>query len=163
MLRVGVVADTHDLVRPELIEALAGVDQLLHAGDVCSAATLEALATIAPVTAVRGNNDRGPWAEALPEACTAQLEDVRVWLCHDRADLARLPPLPGTHLIVVGHSHRPLEDLHDGIPLLNPGSPGRRRFSLPVACARLTVEGARFGIEPIELDVAPPQRRRGRA
>lgn len=163
MLRVGVVADTHDLVRPELIEALAGVDRLLHAGDVCSAGTLEALAALAPVTAVRGNNDRGPWADALPEACTAELEDVRVWLCHDRADLARLPPPPGTDLIVVGHSHRPLEDLHDGIPLLNPGSPGRRRFSLPVACARLEVDGARFSIERIELAVAPPQRRRRRA
>ncbi|MEE4361626.1 MAG: metallophosphoesterase family protein [Pseudomonadales bacterium] len=158
MLRVGVIADTHDLIRPELLDALAGVELVLHAGDLCSEDTLTALGQLAPVIAVRGNNDRGAWALALPEARAVDLEAVRIWLCHDRADLRRLPPPEGTDLIVVGHSHRPTIDRHQGLPLLNPGSPGRRRFSLPVCCAQLHIDGSRYEIEPITLTVAPGRR-----
>lgn len=167
MLTVAVLADTHDLVRDELRAALAGADRVLHAGDLCSPAVLDALATIAPVTAVRGNNDRGSWADALPEATLIELEQVRVWLCHDRADLIRLPPPPATDLVVVGHSHRPVlepADAASGRPaMLNPGSPGRRRFSLPISCAKLHVDGRRWQAGIITLDPAPktPRSRAG--
>ncbi|MEE4298547.1 MAG: metallophosphoesterase family protein [Pseudomonadales bacterium] len=159
MTELGIVADTHDLVRPELLDALAGVDAILHAGDVCRAATLAALEALAPVTAVRGNNDREPLAAALPEARAVQVEDVVLWLCHDAADLERLPPPAAASVVVVGHSHRPVLRETPGYLLLNPGSPGRRRFSLPVSCARMTVDGDRFDARLLELAVAPPKRR----
>lgn len=164
MIEIGVVADTHDLVRPELLEALTGVEAILHAGDVCRAETLAPLQAVAPVTAVRGNNDVEPFAGTLPEARAVQFDEVVIWLCHDAADLARLPPPPEARVVVVGHSHRPLVREDEHWLLLNPGSPGRRRFSLPVSCARLTVDGARFEARLVELDVPPPKRSpRGRS
>jgi putative phosphoesterase len=158
-MEIGVVADTHDLVRPELLAALEGVDAIIHAGDICREQTLAALSTLAPVTAVRGNNDVTPFAATLPEARAVRFDEVVVWLCHDAADLGRLPPPTETDLVVVGHSHRPALRQQTDHVLLNPGSPGRRRFSLPVSCARLTVDGRRFEATLVELDVPPPKRR----
>lgn len=153
------IADTHDLVRPELLEALAGVDAILHAGDVCRAETLAALETLAPVTAVRGNNDEEPFATTLPEARSVQVEEVVLWMCHDAAHLERLAPPAETRVVVVGHSHRPVLRETPEYLLLNPGSPGRRRFSLPVSCARVTIDGDRFQARLVELAVAPAKKR----
>lgn len=162
MTELGIVADTHDLVRPELLEALAGVDAILHAGDVCRRETLDALAALAPVTAVRGNNDLAPLAGALPEARAVQVEDVVLWMCHGVADLERLAPPPEARVVIVGHSHRPVLRETPAYRLLNPGSPGRRRFSLPVSCARMTIDGARFEARLVELEVPAAKRRPGR-
>ena len=159
MTELGIVADTHDLVRPELLAALEGVDAILHAGDVCRAETLDALEVLAPVTAVRGNNDVDPLAAALPEARAVHVEGVVVWMCHDAADLERLAPPPETRVVIVGHSHQPILRDEPAWLLLNPGSPGRRRFSLPVSCARMTVEGTRVDARLIELDVPPAKSR----
>lgn len=161
MTELGIVADTHDLLRPELLEALAGVDAILHAGDVCRAETLEVLEGLAPVTAVRGNNDVEPFASMLPEARAVRIEEVVIWLCHDAADLERLAPPPEAAIVIVGHSHRPeLRQTPEHLRL-NPGSPGRRRFTLPVSCARLSIDGDRFDARLVELDV-PPARPRAR-
>jgi putative phosphoesterase len=161
-VHVGLIADTHDLVRPELLDALAGVDAILHAGDVCSAPILDALAELAPVTAVRGNNDDADLADRLPEARAIDLGGVRVWMLHDRTDLDRLPQPVGTDLVLVGHSHRPLREDLGAYTLVDPGSPGRRRFTLPVSCARLTVDGSHWAVEFTTLDVPPPRRRKTR-
>lgn len=136
MPEIGVVSDTHGLVRPELLDALAGVTHVLHAGDVGSPEVLAALGRIAPVTAVRGNNDRAPWAMRLPAASTVTLHGVRIHLLHDRKALARVPDVA---VVVAGHSHRPAVTEHDGVLFLNPGSAGPRRFALPVTIARLTL------------------------
>jgi len=130
--RIGVIADTHNLVRPEAIAALRGVDRILHAGDICRAGALTALAEIAPVLAVRGNNDREPFAESLPHHLDLGIEGVRIHMVHDRADLAE--PV-SADLIVFGHSHRPSVETRDQTVWLNPGSAGPRRFRLPVTLA----------------------------
>jgi putative phosphoesterase len=136
MREIGVVSDTHGLVRPELLAALDGVAHVLHAGDVGAAAVLEALGRIAPVTAVRGNNDRGPWAATLPDAVTVTVTGLRIHLLHDRKELAAVPDVD---VVVTGHSHRPLVEERDGVLFVNPGSAGPRRFTLPVTIARLAV------------------------
>ena len=159
MIELGITGDTHDLVRPELLDALAGVDAILHVGDVCDAPVLDQLAELAPVTAVRGNNDVEPFASTLPEARLVQFQDVVIWLCHDANDLRRLPPPEEASLVVVGHSHKPILEAREHFTLLNPGSPGRRRFSLPVCCARVTIDGDTFSARHIELNVPPPKRR----
>ncbi|HSG89767.1 MAG TPA: metallophosphoesterase family protein [Pseudomonadales bacterium] len=163
---VAVLADTHDLLRDELRAALAGADHLIHAGDLCSAAILAEFAAMAPLTVVRGNNDRGAWADALTDTAAVELAGVHIWVCHDRADLERWPAPAGTDLVVVGHSHRPY--LEDGDPrtgrpaILNPGSPGRRRFSLPVSFARLRLGAGAWQAEIVELEVPPARPRRRR-
>lgn len=133
---IGVVSDTHGLVRPELLAALAGVSHVLHAGDVGSADVLDALGRIAPVTAVRGNNDHGAWAAALPDARTVTLHGLRIHLLHDRKEL---DDVPDVDVVVAGHSHRPVVDEADGVLFLNPGSAGPRRFALPITMARIAV------------------------
>jgi len=148
---VGVIADTHGLLRPEAVAALASVDLIVHAGDIGSAALLDELATIAPVVAVRGNNDRDRWAAALPETVTTEISGVRLHVVHDlktlRGDLARL----GVHVIISGHSHRPSVERRSGLLLLNPGSAGPRRFSLPIAVARLRLGRSGLRAEIVEL------------
>lgn len=149
--RVGLVADTHDLLRPELCDALADVELILHAGDLCSADILGELERIAPVLAVRGNNDRGPWASALPEARTVELDGLTVHIIHALQDLDRLPAPDDADLLLVGHSHRPGRGEAAGLPWINPGSPGRRRFRLPVSCARMIVRDGRPDLTFLDL------------
>jgi uncharacterized protein len=136
---LGLISDTHDLLRPEALQALAGVDRILHAGDICSPGILDALAAIAPVTAVRGNNDRGAWAEMLAERETLRVDDVSILIVHDLATLRRHPPKQAADVVVCGHSHRPMIETRDGVLYVNPGSAGPRRFKLPVAIAFLQV------------------------
>ena len=140
---VGVISDTHGLMRPEALAALAGSDHILHAGDIGTPAVLEALHAIAPVTAVRGNNDRGPWAEAIAEREMLELGGAWFYVLHDIAELDIDPQAAGVQVVVAGHSHKPLREERDGVIYLNPGSAGPRRFKLPVAVARVVVEGAR--------------------
>jgi len=151
---VGVISDTHGLLRPEAVAALAGVDLIVHAGDIGAAAVLAALRAIAPVIAVRGNNDRDAWAESIPEIATTEVRGIRLCVVHD---IKEFRPRPGERIDVVihGHSHRPSIVRREGLTLLNPGSAGPRRFTLPIAVARLRVGPAGVQPEIVELALAP--------
>lgn len=153
---VGVISDTHGLVRPEAVAALAGADHIVHAGDVGAPEVLAALATIAPVTAVRGNNDHGPWATRLPEATTVTVGDVRLHVIHDVNELALDPHT--VDVVIAGHSHRPLNERRDGVLYFNPGSAGPRRFTLPIAVGRIRIEDATVSAEVCRLDPTPSRR-----
>jgi uncharacterized protein len=155
---VGVISDTHGLLRPEAVAALAGVDTIVHAGDIGSAEILAALGRIAPVIAVRGNNDRDAWAASLPEIARLEIGATRIWVVHDLTQLAEDPASAGVGVVISGHSHRPRIERRAGLLLLNPGSAGPRRFSLPVAVARLRLAPAGPQAEIVELAVAGPGR-----
>ena len=132
-MRIGVISDTHGLLRPEALRALGGVERIIHAGDIGAPEVLEGLRALAPVHAVRGNNDRGAWASALPSRLALELGGVRIEVVHDLKDL-ELEPLAGRcQLVVSGHSHQPSVNERNGVLFLNPGSAGRRRFKLPVS------------------------------
>ena len=149
---VGVISDTHGLVRPEALAALAGADHIVHAGDVGAPDVLTALAAIAPVTAVRGNNDHGPWAQRLPEATTVRVGDVRLHVLHDVKELALDPHT--IDVVIAGHSHRPMNERRDGVLYFNPGSAGPRRFTLPIAVGLLRIEDTTVSAEVCRLDPA---------
>jgi putative phosphoesterase len=136
---VGLISDTHSLVRPEALDALAGVARIIHAGDVGAPEVLHALARVAPVIAVRGNNDRGAWAARLPETARVTVAGRRVLVVHEKTHAAARRPAAGVDVVVTGHSHRPLVERRDGVLFVNPGSAGPRRFSLPITVARLVV------------------------
>jgi putative phosphoesterase len=137
---IGVISDTHGLMRPEALEALRGVDRILHAGDVGAPEVLEALARIAPVTAVRGNNDHGPWAAALPPTAVVEVAGALIYVLHDLGELDLDPRAAGLRAVVAGHSHQPKQEERDGVLYFNPGSAGPRRFRLPIALGRLVVD-----------------------
>jgi putative phosphoesterase len=151
---VGVIADTHGLLRPEAVAALRGVDLIVHAGDIGSAAILETLGTIAPVLAVRGNNDREPWAASVPEVVTTAVAGVRLRVVHELKTLRGDLGGQGVDVIISGHSHRPSVERRSWGLMLNPGSAGPRRFSLPIAVARLHLGPDGAMAEIVELDVA---------
>lgn len=135
-VRVGLISDTHNRVRPEALEALRGCAQIIHAGDICNPEVLRVLGEIAPVWAVRGNNDSGPGVDALPVSRTVEVGGARVLVVHDIADV----PRPPRHdVVVTGHSHKPLIQERDGVLFVNPGSAGPRRFKLPVTVGMLEV------------------------
>ncbi len=148
---VGIVSDTHGLLRPEVLTALAGCEQILHAGDVGKADVFERLCLLAPMFAVRGNVDRGAWADILPETLTVTVCKIRIHLLHDLQALAVDSLEEQIDLIVSGHSHRPAIRETAGVIYLNPGSAGPRRFSLPVTLARLTVDQAGIRVELIDV------------
>ena len=148
---VGVVSDTHGLLRPEAVRALRGVERIVHAGDVGSASVLEELGAIAPVVAVRGNNDRGAWAAKLPATEVVEVDGALLYVIHDLAELDLDPAAAGFHAVVSGHSHRPKIERRDGVLYLNPGSIGPRRFTLPIAFALLRVTGCAVNAKVIEL------------
>jgi putative phosphoesterase len=150
---VGVISDTHGLVRPEAIEALRGCDLVVHAGDVGKPEVLDRLGELAPLVAIRGNNDRGEWAVELPETQVVEVERIRLYVVHDLADLDLDPAASEFSAIISGHSHRPSARVLGGILYLNPGSAGPRRFSLPVCVARIAVRGANLRPELVELAV----------
>jgi uncharacterized protein len=133
------VADTHGLLRPDALRRLRGVDRIVHAGDIGTPAVLTALASVAPVTAVRGNNDRGAWARAIPETAVLRVGRVRIFVLHDLATLDVDPRRAALDAVIAGHSHRPSLARRDGVLFLNPGSIGPRRFRLAIAMAFLTV------------------------
>jgi putative phosphoesterase len=149
---IGVVSDTHGLVRPEALRRLRGVDRIVHAGDIGGPEVLAALRAIAPVIAVRGNNDRGAWARGIPETAFVEVGSVRLYVLHDVKTLAVDPRAAGVAVVIAGHSHRPARVERDGVLYLNPGSIGPRRFTLPITMAILTVRGARVRAESVHLD-----------
>ena len=143
MKTIGVISDTHGLLRWEAEAELASVDHIIHAGDVGSPEILERLKRIAPVTAVRGNNDKGDWADPLPASAIVDIGGHRLYVLHDIAKLDIDPVESRIAAIIAGHSHKPAVTEKDGVLFLNPGSAGPRRFTLPVAVAKLFVgEGA---------------------
>ena len=151
-LTVGVVSDTHGLLRPEAVEALRGSDVILHAGDVGESHVLQELGELAPVFAVRGNVDGG-WARLLPERRRLELGGAPVLVLHDRALLGLDPAAEDLRVVVFGHSHQPLAERRGGVLWFNPGSAGPRRFRLPVSVGRLVIEDGRVRPRLIELDV----------
>ena len=139
---IGVISDTHDLLRNEALDALRGVDRIIHAGDVGQESILERLAAIAPVMAVRGNHDRSAWTERLPIRETIEAGGVLLHVVHDLSDLDLDPRVASIRLVISGHSHQPSIREADGIVYLNPGSAGPRRFKLPVSVARAEIDAA---------------------
>lgn len=150
---VGVISDTHGLLRPEAAAALQGVDRILHGGDVDRPEILDALRTIAPVTVVRGNCDYGPFGRSLPLTEMVAIEDAWIYMIHILDDIDIRPAPDVCQAVVFGHTHKPVQYERNGVLYLNPGSAGPRRFSLPASLARLTVDGARIAAEHITLDV----------
>lgn len=150
---VGVISDTHGLVRPEALVALAGVERIVHAGDIGSPDVLEALGRLAPVTAVRGNNDRGGWAAGIPETEVVEIGGVSLYLLHDLHELDLDARAAGFAAVISGHSHKPRMEERDGVLYLNPGSAGPRRFTLPISLARLTIDGGRLDARLVTLEV----------
>jgi putative phosphoesterase len=150
--RVGCVSDTHGLVRPEALAALAGVELIVHAGDVGSPEVLERLREVAPVVAIRGNNDSGAWAKRLPETDVVEVAGRSLFLIHDVNELDLDPSAAGIDVVVSGHSHRPRVETRGGVVFVNPGSIGPRRFTLPVALALLHIS-VRVRAKIVELSV----------
>jgi putative phosphoesterase len=150
-LTIGLISDTHGLLRPGAVAALHGSDAIVHAGDIGDAAILAELSRLAPVTAVRGNVDRGAWAAALPETAVLRIGDASIFVIHNVAELALDPAASGFGAVVSGHSHRPASREKDGVLYVNPGSAGPRRFTLPIALGRLHLAGGRMTAELIEL------------
>jgi len=152
---IGVISDTHGLLRPQALKALRGSKQIIHAGDMGSPEILENLSTIAPVTAVRGNVDKGAWARKLPETQVLELDGVSIYVLHDLAQLALNPKAAGFAVVVSGHSHVPKQETRDGVLYFNPGSAGPRRFKIPVSVGRLVVKNGVVQGELLTLPVAP--------
>lgn len=151
MYRVGLISDTHGLLRPEATAFLKGCDYIVHGGDIGHHGILEELARLAPITAVRGNNDRGPWAARLRETELLQVDEVLVYAIHDLARLDIEPAAAGVRVVVSGHSHRPLVAERNGILYVNPGSSGPRRFKLPVGVGELLVAGSSVSARIVDL------------
>jgi hypothetical protein len=151
--RIGVISDTHGLLRPEAVQALRGVDRIVHAGDIGSPDVLRGLEAIAPVTAVRGNNDHGPWAEKLPLTDVFDAGEALLYVIHDVKALDLDPRAAGIAAVIAGHSHRPLAEERDGVLFFNPGSAGPRRFRLPISLGHLVITGPRVAgrLETLEL------------
>ncbi len=160
MRRIGLVSDTHGLVRPEALDALAGCERIVHAGDLCDPSVLARFARVAPVTAVRGNNDRGDWADALAVVERLVVDGVSIVVVHDLADLDL--DAPGTHadVVVSGHSHQPSVVTRAGVLFVNPGSAGPRRFRLPVSVGELRIDAGRVEAVLTTLHVPAARARR---
>jgi putative phosphoesterase len=153
VLRIGLISDTHGLLRPEALAFLEGADRIVHAGDIGDPAIVDALARLAPLTAVRGNNDRGAWAEEFPLYEVVEAGGAFVYVLHDLNEIDINPAAAGFRVVVSGHSHRPVAEERRGVLYLNPGSAGPRRFKLPVTVARLRLRGGDASAEIINLDV----------
>lgn len=151
LFRIGLVSDTHGLLRPEALAFLHGCDHIVHGGDIGNAAILEALARLAPLTAVRGNNDKGDWAGALPETAVLKAGGIRLYALHNLAQLAIDPASAGIRVVVSGHSHQPKIEERGGVLFVNPGSAGPRRFKLPVTVAELVVDDGAVSARIVEL------------
>ncbi|HZW13663.1 MAG TPA: metallophosphoesterase family protein [Noviherbaspirillum sp.] len=151
---IGLISDTHGLLRPEARIALRDVDQIIHAGDICDPHVLHALETIAPVSAVRGNNDRGHWAEKLPEKERLEIGGVGIYVVHDLHDLDIEPRAAGIKVVVTGHSHKPHSRMENGVLYVNPGSAGPRRFKLPISIGFLEIKDgqAKVRLQTLEVD-----------
>lgn len=160
--RIGVISDTHGLVRPEALAALRGVSHIVHGGDVGAPEVLEALETIAPVTAVRGNNDTAAWAKKLPLTDTLEVAGRTLYVLHDIADLDLDPATAGFAVVVTGHSHQAKVVTKDGVLFMNPGSAGPRRFRLPISVGLLQIGAAGIDASIQELNIQASPKRQGK-
>jgi uncharacterized protein len=151
VLRVGLISDTHGLLRPQATDLLRGSNHIIHAGDVGNKNILRQLAALASVTVVRGNNDTGEWADDLPESALVQIGSVLMYVLHDLALLDIDPRVAGVHVVVSGHSHKPGIEVRQGVLYVNPGSAGPRRFKLPIAVAELVIVGEAITPRIVEL------------
>jgi len=151
-MRIGLISDTHGLLRPQARSFLAGCDHIVHAGDIGDANVLEQLAAIAPVTAVRGNNDNGAWADTLAEFELVRLGEIFLYVVHDIAQTNIDPVAARVRVVVSGHSHKPAIAERDGVWYVNPGSAGRRRFTLPISIGELLIDGTSIVPRLSELD-----------
>jgi putative phosphoesterase len=151
MFRIGLLSDTHGLLRPEAKTFLKGSDYIIHGGDIGDPKILEELALTAPVTAVRGNNDKGIWAEMLPVNDFLKVGEIFIYVLHDLTELKIKPVAEGVQIVVTGHSHKPLVYDHEGVLYVNPGSVGPRRFKLPITVAEAIVSGRSVSARIVEL------------
>jgi putative phosphoesterase len=149
--RLGIISDTHGLLRPEALAFLQGCDRIVHGGDIGNAEVLTQLSAIAPVTAVRGNNDAGAWAKAIPDTELFEFRGAHVYAIHDLSLLDIDPSAAGIQVLVSGHSHKPLIENRGGVLFINPGSAGPRRFKLPISVAEILVEGDVISPRIVEL------------
>ena len=152
-ITLGVISDTHGLLRPEAVDALRGSDRILHAGDIGDPKILDALERIAPATAVRGNIDTAPWARALPQTEVVESGGISIYILHDLTQLDLKPEAAGFRVVVYGHSHQPKIEEKNSVLYFNSGSAGPRRFKLPVSVGRLTIEAGKVRADLVELDV----------
>jgi len=150
---IGIISDTHGLVRPQALAALKDVDMILHAGDIGSQDVLDTLNEIAPVIAVRGNNDKADWARSLPDWEVVEVGNISIYMLHDVKEIDISPSGAGFQVVVSGHSHRPAVAEQRGVLYVNPGSAGPRRFKLPVSLAHLHVAGEKVYAKIIEIAV----------
>jgi len=141
MFRIGLISDTHGLLRPEARAYLEGSDHIVHGGDIGSEAILTELASIAPITVVRGNNDREAWAGSIPETQLIELGGLFLYAIHDLAGMDIDPDAVGVRIVMSGHSHKPLVEERGGVIYVNPGSAGPRRFTLPISAGEITIDG----------------------
>jgi uncharacterized protein len=151
MLRVGLISDTHGLLRPEVKAFLSGSNFIVHGGDIGDPAILDELHALAPVTVVRGNNDRGAWAERLAETEWLTVGEIVIVAIHDLSQLDIDLQAAGVHVVVSGHSHQPRVERRSGVLFVNPGSPGPRRFKLPIAAGELIVQGTEVRARTVEF------------
>ncbi len=149
---IGVISDTHGLLRPAALDALRGSDAIIHAGDIGRPDILDALAALAPLTVVRGNVDRQPWCAPIPDTATLTRDGTRILVVHDLATLPFDPATAGYDAIVSGHSHKPGLVRRDGVLFLNPGSAGPRRFTLPISVARIRIDESGISADLLTLD-----------
>jgi putative phosphoesterase len=152
MLRVGLISDTHGLLRPEALAFLRGCDHIVHGGDIGNAQVLETLRTIAPLTVVRGNNDSDSWAASIAETEMIELGGVHLYAIHNLAELDIDPTAAGVRVVVSGHTHRPIVDERAGVLYVNPGSAGPRRFKLPIAVGELRIDGDQVSARTVDLE-----------
>jgi putative phosphoesterase len=150
-IRVGVISDTHGLLREEVVKALVGSDFIIHAGDIDTPEILQTLAKIAPVTVVRGNVDRGAWAKKIPKTDVLEALGVSIYVLHNLQELDLNPRAAGFAAVIYGHSHQPKQEMKDGVLYFNPGSAGPRRFKLPVSVGQLTIEGGKVSAEIFKI------------
>jgi putative phosphoesterase len=148
---IGVISDTHGLLRPEALVALRGSDHIIHAGDVGDPDILSKLESIAPVTAIRGNVDHDPWAQRIPATNVLEVGGVSIYILHNLAQLDLKPEAAGFAVVIYGHSHEPKQEAKHGVLYFNPGSAGPRRFKLPVTVGKLIVEGGRVRGEILQI------------
>jgi|SRR5579872_2480660 len=149
--RIGLISDTHGLLRPQAVQALQGSDLIVHAGDVGKPEVISALEALAPLAVVRGNIDKGPWAMSLPQTTVISAHDALIYVLHDLGELDLDPTAAGFQIVVSGHSHKPSRAERSGVLYLNPGSAGPRRFRLPVTVARLDLNCTPWNVEFINL------------
>jgi putative phosphoesterase len=158
MIRIGLISDTHGVLRAEALAELQGVDHIVHAGDIGNEEVIAQLENLAPVTAVRGNNDTGPWAERFPEQAVLEVGGVLLYVIHDIGELNLDPHAAGYRAVVYGHSHKPNLEVRNEVLFVNPGSAGPRRFRLPVSVGRLLIKRGQITPRLMELDVPSPRR-----